>query len=214
MPKLIDMTGQRYERLTVVCQNGKDNAGHPLWKCRCDCGNVVYATGNRLRSGNTRSCGCLHKEQLSERNTKHGNSKTRLYSIYKGIKDRCYRKKNTCYKLYGGRGITVCDEWLGENGFNTFQAWAIENGYADDLTIDRIDCNKGYSPDNCRWATNVEQANNKRSNRRIKKNGESHTIAEWSKITGLSERTIEARLRVLNWDAEKALSVAVGENYG
>lgn len=207
MGKLIDLTGKRYNRLTVIAVNGKDKNGHPLWECCCDCGNTCFVTGSRLRSGNTGSCGCLHSEQLTERNTKHGKSGSHIYKIYKDMKSRCQNTKNKEYKNYGDRGIKVCNEWLVESGFENFYKWAMENGYKEDLTIDRIDVNGNYEPGNCRWATQKEQQNNKRNNHKIELNGEIHTIAEWSEITGIKQSMIEARLRVLKWPAKKALTL-------
>ena len=207
MSRLIDETGAVYGRLTVIKQSGKDNHGHPLWECMCDCGNTCYVTGARLRNGNTRSCGCLHSEQIASRNTRHGKSKSRLYAIYKGMKDRCTRKANKSFPLYGERGIRLCDEWTGPEGYKRFEQWALENGYREDLTIDRIDTNGDYSPDNCRWANIEQQANNRRNNHRITFDGKTRTIAEWSRITGISAKKIEARLRALSWPVEKALTV-------
>ena len=208
MPKLINEEGNRYGKLTVCGHSsGKyDKYGHYLWKCVCDCGNVCFVKGAQLRNGNTKSCGCLHSEALSERNEKHGLAGSRLYKIYKGMKRRCKSKSCCDYKDYGGRGIKLCAEWDGEHGGEKFVKWSLENGYNDNLSIDRIDVNGDYSPNNCRWANMKTQANNKRSNHVLEYNGERHTLTEWSEITGLSVGTIGARLRLLGWGIEKALT--------
>lgn len=208
MPKLINEEGNRYGKLTVCGHSrGKyDKYGHYLWKCVCDCGNVCFVKGAHLRNGNTKSCGCLHSEALSERNEKHGLAGSRIYKIYKGMKRRCKSKSYCDYKDYGGRGIKLCAEWDGEHGAENFVKWSLENGYNDNLSIDRIDVNGDYSPNNCRWANMKTQANNKRSNHVLEYNGERHTLTEWSEITGLSVGTIEARLRLLGWSIEKALT--------
>lgn len=139
---------------------------------------------------------------------KHGMYGTRLYSIWRGIKSRCLNPNEPGYRLYGGRGITVCPEWLdGE----TFFKWALSHGYEDNLTIDRIDCNKGYSPDNCRWITNDEQQRNRRNNIVIEYNGEKHCLAEWARITGLGEWVIKKRL-ANGWSIEEALHDAKGSH--
>ena len=208
MPKMIDVTGKRFGRLTVVKLSGRDAHNHPLWECVCDCGNVIRIPSSRLRSGNTSSCGCLHNEQLAVRNTRHGDSRTRMYHIYKGMKSRCYREKDASYPDYGGRGIEICSEWLGSRGFENFREWAVTHGYSDGLSIDRIDHDGPYSPNNCRWATNTAQANNRRNNRIIEIDGVTHTLSEWGEITGTDPRTIEARLRTLGWDAKKAVFTA------
>lgn len=160
MGKLIDLTGQRFGRLVVAGRANNDNQGKPQWQCQCDCGQFVIVRGEKLRYGLTQSCGCLHNEQLGERRLTHGGRRTRLYTIWNDMKQRCYNVRATNYKNYGGRGIRVCAEW--RDDFGAFQQWALSHGYADDLSIDRIDNDKGYAPDNCRWATDYEQAHNKR----------------------------------------------------
>ena len=199
-----DITNQKFGRLTAIRYLGKSK-----WECKCDCGNIVDIFGEHLRRGHTKSCGCLLKEIASnktiERNTTHNKSKTRLYRIYSNMKSRCYNKQHSAYQNYGGRGINICDEWL--NSFVVFYDWAMDNGYQDDLSIDRIDNNKGYSPDNCHWATSKQQCNNTRSNVYFTYNGKKHTLAEWCSILGLKYFTVYRRIKYYNWSIEKALEL-------
>lgn len=168
MGRLIDLTGQRFGRLTVVSRAENDKNKNPRWLCRCDCGHQTIVLGHLLRNGNTQSCGCLSHEQhsalMKEMNKVHEWTGTRLYRIWGAMKSRCYNPKQRNYKHYGGRGITICDEWLYD--FVAFRDWALANGYCEDLTIDRIDNDKGYSPDNCRWTTMKEQRLNQRQRTR------------------------------------------------
>lgn len=173
----IDLRGQKYGRLTVIEFVGNDKHYNSLWKCQCDCGNIITINSNRLRTGNTKSCGCALTDCLRKRNFRHGLYFTRLHGIHSKMLARCYNPHNKRYKNYGARGISVCEEWRGDHGFVNFYNWANENGYRDDLTIDRIDTNKNYSPDNCRWATYQEQENNRTNNRYVKVNGEIDTVA-------------------------------------
>lgn len=257
--KLVDLSGQRFGKLTVICREGANSRHQPTWKCQCDCGNVtvksgfdlkrgklpscgcadaeakskgrledltnkkfghltviervndigesakwlcecdcadhnrIVVFGNNLKRGHTTSCGCERKRITTESHTKHGYHHTRIYSVYSKIKDRCYNPNTPCYKRYGGRGITMCDEWRDNPA--AFCEWAYANGYKEDAkygecTIDRIDNSKGYSPDNCRIADERVQANNRRSNKYHTYNGETHTIAEWSRILNVPTTTM------------------------
>lgn len=193
--------GEKLGRLTVIADAGRTEQQTKLFLCKCDCGKEKIVAGVRLRSGNVRSCGCLRSEVAAVKAKTHGESKTRLYHIWQGIKKRCENPKSTGYQNYGGRGIVVCDEW---QDFNNFYSWAMANGYSDDLSIDRIDLDGNYEPSNCRWADKNIQANNKRSNRIIEAYGEKHTVTEWANILGLNEGTIRSRLK-RGIDGEAAL---------
>lgn len=203
MSKFQDLTGKKFGKLTVISRAEdyiKPN-GHKIiqWDCLCECGNETIVRGEYLKSGHTKSCGC---DKSISHSITHGQTNTRLYKIWISMKERCYNPTRNNYYLYGGRGITICDEWL---NFENFYHWSINNGYSNRLTIDRIDNNLGYSPSNCRWATDREQANNKRNNRIIEYNKERYTLEEWSRITGIASNTIRMRIDKYGWGIGKAL---------
>lgn len=208
MGKLIDLTGQRFGRLTVVSRAKNTKCRHPRWKCRCDCGSMPVVSGNDLRRGHTESCGCLQKERTSlynrDNQINYGDGDTRLYTIWQGIKARTSNPNAYAYKNYGERGIMICGEW--DNSFQKFKQWALERGYQKHLTIDRIDNNKGYSPDNCRWAERKSQSTNRRNNHYITYNGETKTLAEWARLLGIKRKTLSDRITRYGWNVEKALT--------
>ena len=167
------------------------------YECRCDCGTVKEVNANSLISGRSTSCGCRHREIASSvcRNNfkTHGETKSRLYQIYAGIKKRCNNPHSYNYKNYGARGIKICDEWA--HSWDSFRDWSLKNGYSGSLSIDRIDVDGNYSPDNCRWVTRDVQANNRRSNRKLTYNEETHTCAEWARIIGVSGKSLYKMLK-------------------
>ena len=155
-----DLTGKKYGRWTVIRRDTNDKNNRSRWVCECECGNTKTLKLCDLRNGRSKSCGCLRRENTSKMFSSHQKTNTRLYRIWASMKNRCLNPNASRYKDWGGRGITVCEEW--KNNFIAFYEWAMTNGYSDNLSIDRIDNDKGYSPDNCRWATLTEQMRNTR----------------------------------------------------
>lgn len=202
--KYKDIIGQKFGRLIALYKLRNYHRRGSYWLCVCDCGNFKEVYLGSLTSGATTSCGCYHKEIAKNVNLKHGKRHTRLHKIWRDMKQRCYNKYNTSYKDYGERGITVCDEWLTD--FINFYIWAMANGYNDKLSIDRIDVNGNYEPNNCRWATAKQQARNRRSNINYTINGETHCIKEWCEILNLNYKTVSTRLS-RNWLIAKALEL-------
>ena len=191
------LIGKRFGRLTVISYAGK-RGNHIMVKCKCDCGNVIITRASRINSGNAKSCGCYRRDK----NTKHGKRHTKLYNRWCNMRRRCNDSKNRYYKDYGGRGICVCPEW--NNSFESFYQWAQTSGYNDSLTLDRIDNNGNYEPNNCRWVTVKEQANNRRSSKYIQYNNKMMTVAQWADLLNIKHATINKRLK-MGWPIGEAL---------
>jgi hypothetical protein len=203
MANYIDLMGRRFGRLTAqeLIVRGRKS----YWRCKCDCGKEKVIRQDTLTRNITHSCGCLQKEKVAEsghKNKKHGESSMRLFKIWTNMKTRCLNKNYNRYSDYGGRGIKICDNWL---IYENFSKWAKENGYQDNLSIDRIDVNGNYEPSNCRWATMKEQGNNKRTNHFIIFNGETLTIRQWEERYELPSGTIYTRLNH-GWSIERAIA--------
>lgn len=177
----IDLTGMKFNRLTVIKLHERTEKRKYMWLCKCDCGNEKIVLGSHLKSGHTKSCGCYNREKIKNLNKKTGLSQSKLFYAYHNMHNRCERKNCDSYSDYGGRGISVCEEWSGKNGFEKFVGWALENNYEEGMQIDRIDNDKGYSPCNCRWVSKIEQANNKRNTLFISVNDEIDTVANMAR---------------------------------
>lgn len=209
--KLIDLTGQRFGRYTVLYRyHENDPFNKPLWVCKCDCGNEKVVGGENLRSGQSLSCGCYNREKAAERATKHGGAKAheRLYSIWTNMRKRCNNPKDPAYNYYGGKGVCICDAW---SEYMAFKEWALENGYTDNLTIDRIDPDGDYSPENCRWVDMKTQANNKTDNHYVDIGGTVYTIQQWSEIYGIDSRVVNSRINI-GWDVVEAIQTPNHQN--
>lgn len=197
-----DLTGKVYGKLTVISFYKREGR-NTLWNCDCECGNTKIISTNSLNSGNCNSCGCIDKYKT------HGLSLSRLYRIYGGMKSRCFYKKHMHYDNYGGRGITICDEWLdSEDGFINFYNWAVHNGYKDDLSIDRNNNDGNYEPSNCSWENTKKQRNNCRNSHIVTAFGQEKTIQQWCDEIDIKYTTLAERLR-RGWATEKAISTPV-----
>lgn len=197
--------GEKYGKLTVLekLDDVVDSGGRirRKYRCACDCGNVTDVDVYHLLNGKIKSCGCLRRgPHISDRH--HPYVGTRIYRIWGNMVNRCTNPNNPAYQRYGGRGITVCDEW---RDFMTFYKWAIENGYNDTLEIDRIDNDGGYNPENCRWATVIVQGNNKSNNRLFEIGGEIDTLANIARKYSINYKALHNRIRH-GWNIERAIS--------
>lgn len=220
LPKIIDLpstrirdlTGQTFELLKVIGYVGNDNKGKSTWLCQCGCDNHTFkvVVGTELTKGKTKSCGCFAIEATRQRSITHGMSKSRIYTLYRGMIERCYNKNGKDYERYGGRGINICEEWLGkENGFVNFYNWSIKNGYHDLLSIDRIDVNGNYEPNNCRWVTLEVQNGNKTTACKITYEGKEYNLLDFynEKKPKISYSTFKQRVFKFNWDVDDALNI-------
>ena len=192
--KGINEIGNVYGSLIVMSRDYSANDEHAVYVCKCaKCGRTISVRGSRLREGKVTSCGC----DAVPNGTTHGLSKTRIYETWRGMHNRCEDVNHKDYPLYSKKGITVCQEWnkRNKNGLINFYNWAVDNGYEDSLTIDRKNNDLGYEPGNCQFVNDIAQANNKSTNVRIEYNGENHTMAEWSRITGIPYSTISSRYK-------------------
>lgn len=209
MAKAKDITGQKFGRLTAIkfCYSkSRKKATDHYWLFRCDCGKEKILLKSSVTSGHIKSCGCYHKEKISIIHKKHGLANSRIYGIWCDIKTRCKNPKHIRHNYYYDKGINICDEWT--NNFENFYNWALENGYKESLSIDRIDVNGNYCPENCRWVNNKIQSNNKTNNHNITVNGITHTISEWCDIKQMNYHTFYSRLN-RGWNIEKILNTKI-----
>jgi hypothetical protein len=200
MKKVKISKGDKYGMLTIIKEVGKTKETRNV-KCRCECGNVCIKNINKIRSGWTKSCGCLNKKIIKERSTTHGLSGSPEYRIWRSMKERCALKKNKSFHRYGGRGIAVCKEWT-----DSFARFYSDMGeHPQGMTLDRIDNNGNYCKENCRWTTKLEQANNTRRNVFYK----GKTLAQWSRELGGNYNLVGQRIRDYGWNIERAISTPV-----
>lgn len=206
MSAFIDLTGQRFGHWSVIQSMGAERQGKPVrWLCRCDCGTERIVCESHLRNGSSQSCGCTRRDNPNHPKRTHGESRSRLYHTWKSIKARCNPKTTVerSQRDYAGRGIRVCEEW--ENSYEAFRDWALSNGYDDTLTIERIDVNRGYEPQNCTFIPFEQQPVNRR-NTLLTVNGVTKTKQEWAGDIGINLRTLSSRLNKLHWSPERAVS--------
>lgn len=205
MPKAIDVIGQRFGSLVVVRQSDVRKWGGILRECQCDCGNTVLVSLSNLKAGSTTSCGCYHRKKLDEAIKKHGMSKTPVYITWMLMRQRCNNPNHPGYHNYGGRGIKVCPQW---DDFEQFFADMGERPV--EKTLDRIDVNRDYCPENCQWATRIQQANNKRENIVISYDGKTLTLKQWSRELGMNYWTLHARYK-RGWNLTDIITTNIKE---
>lgn len=207
-----NIIGKKFGRLAVISldhkvqrykASGQKGGYREFYNCLCDCGNTCIVEKWQIISGNTKSCGCYRIDKAHSAFSKHNLTNHRLYNTWCKIKGRCYNTLDAAYNNYGGRGITMCKEW--KNDFKAFYDWSMANGYKEDLTIDRIDVNGDYEPNNCRWATLKEQANNKRDNFNVTIYNRTQTLSEWCEEKGLNYTTVLGRIQN-GWTIEDAFT--------
>lgn len=205
--KLIDLTGQRFGRLVVIEKAPRDGTHSTKWVCKCDCGNIAIVRGEYMKNGTTKSCGCYNEDVRSMKHYIHGLTQHPIWRTYHHILSRCYNERVPKYNLYGGRGIVMCDEW--KNDFMSFYNWSILNGWKPGLSIDRIDNDGNYCPENCRWADDLTQQNNRGNNKNLTYNGKTQTMSQWAREFNMSISTLYYRIKH-GWSVEDALLTPVG----
>lgn len=196
----VDLTGKKYGYLTVIRRAGNSVSGRRRWICKCKCGNETIVSTSGLNSGKTQSCGCKRYESHNKR---HGLTKTDIHLKWCQMRQRCKNPNCKAYKSYGATGVEICQEW---DNFEAFRDWAYSNGYAEGLSLDRIDNSKGYSPENCRWVTWGEQCNNRRSSIRYKYNGKVKNLKQWCNELGLNYHLIYQRIKRDGYTFEEAIN--------
>lgn len=201
MHKALDLTGKSFGRYVVLLREKNTPNGRTRWLCRCSCGTEKIVVGSDLTSGHTKSCGCLNLENVRKMHVKHGKTRTKVYNTWLNMKRRCYDKTNIGFRLYGERGISVCERWLE----------SFENFYADmgdppssKHSLDRQNNNGNYEPNNCKWVTGSEQNNNTRVNRLITFNGQTKTVAQWAEHAGIKMATMHVRFN--RWSISDAIN--------
>ena len=204
MSNFIDLTGKKFNKLTVIKRSENAPGGIPVWECKCECGNITIVRGNNLKSGAVKSCGCLSKHKKE-----HKTTDSAVYNTWIKMRNRCNNPNDPAYKDYGKRGIKVCSKW---EDFNKFEKWCFENGYQKGMSLDRVNNNKGYSPDNCRFTDAKTQANNRRSCKIYEYKGKTQDLQEWCEELNLNYKRMHNRIYKLNWSFEKAVETPVNEN--
>lgn len=211
-----NLAGQTFGRLTAIGLSGERSTNGCLkWDCECSCGKVVAVIAYLLTSGSTKSCGCLSRDASILRFTRHGlagggGRKVKLYGVWNDMRGRCNNPSHHAFRYYGGRGITICKEWM---EFKPFYDWAMANGYKHGLTLDRTNNERGYMPQNCRWVTHRQQCRNRSSNIRLTYKDKTRTLVEWGDILGINYGTLRSRL-YRNWSTEKTLETPVIDTPG
>ena len=209
MPTFIDLKGQRFGRWTVLYRAPDRRRGYPEWHCRCDCGNEKALRANILRSGASRSCGCLnvdvHRQMCRDRNTTHGQANTPIYNTWINMIQRCTNPAYHKFRYYGGRGINVCQRWL--DSFELFHADMGDK--PSKATLDRINTEGNYEPANCRWASQKTQQNNRTNNRLLTHGGRTMTLMQWAELAGFHRETIAQRIDTLGWSVSDAITKPV-----
>lgn len=198
--RFIDLSGKKFGKLTAIDIAGQNKARQYLWNCKCECGGFSVVIGSNLIRNNTKACGCVRLVDLADRTRKHGMGKSRIFKIWAGMRKRCLNPNCIAYNDYGGRGIKICKDW---DSFETFYN-DMNIGYSDSLSLDRINTNGDYSPQNCRWSTMKQQNNNRRNNRVVVCDGISKTLAQWAEVSGIKQNTISNRIKV-GWDIKDAI---------